>query len=73
MKTLLTFLAAVMVTTASLCAEPTVLWPSDKTVLRAQPDSRIALLSDGAMGVETGVKYRWPGIRGRDDRCEQYD
>ena len=52
-----------MVTTASLCAEPTVLWPSDKTVLRAQPDSRIALLSDGAMGVATGVKHRWPGVR----------
>ena len=63
MKTHLTFLAVVMVTTVSLCAEPTVLWPSDKTVLRAQPDSRIALLSDGTMGVETGVKHRWPGVR----------
>ena len=52
-----------MVTTASLCAGPTVLWPSEKTVLRAQPDSRIALLSDGTMGVETGVKHRWPGVR----------
>ncbi len=41
----------------------TILWPSEKTVLRAQPDSRIAPLSDGAMGVETGVKYRWPGVR----------
>ncbi len=41
----------------------TILWPSEKIVLRAQPDSRIAPLSDGAMGVETGVKYRWPGVR----------
>ena len=41
----------------------TVLWPSGETALRAQPDSRIAPLADGSMGVETGVKYRWPGVR----------
>ena len=40
-----------------------VLWPSDATELRAQPDSRIATLPDGAMGVETGVAYSWPGVR----------
>ena len=40
-----------------------VLWPSEKTVLRAQPDSGIASLPDGAMGVTTGVKYQWPGVR----------
>ena len=62
--TLATFLSvAAIAATASVCAEPTVLWPSDKTVLHAQPDSRIAPLPDGAMGVETGVKYRWPGVR----------
>ena len=61
MKRLLT---AVAVMAASLAAEcETVLWPSDKAELRAQPDSRIALLPDGAMGVETGVKYSWPGVR----------
>ena len=41
----------------------TALWPSDRTVLRAQPDSRIETLVDGSMGVETGVKYSWPGVR----------
>ena len=41
----------------------TALWPSDRTVLRAQPDSRIETLADGSMGVETGVKYSWPGVR----------
>ena len=44
-------------------ARNTILWPSDKTMLHAQPDSRIAPLPDGAMGVETGVKYSWPGVR----------
>ena len=41
----------------------TVLWPSERTVLRAQSDSSIELLPDGAMGVKTGVKYSWPGVR----------
>ena len=44
-------------------AADVVLWPSDATELRAQPDSRIATLPDGAMAVETGVAYRWPGVR----------
>ena len=41
----------------------TVLWPSGSTELRAQTDSRMAPLPDGAMDVKTGVKYRWPGVR----------
>lgn len=41
----------------------TVLWPSGRTELRAQPDSSIASQPDGAMDVKTGVKYRWPGVR----------
>ena len=44
-------------------ARETALWPSGATELRAQPDSRIAPLPDGSMGVETGVKYNWPGVR----------
>ena len=44
-------------------ANGTVLWPSDKTQLRAQPDSEIQRLPDGAMGVTTGIKYSWPGVR----------
>ena len=47
---------------ATVCGK-TVLWPSGETALRAQPDSSIAPLADGSMGVETGVKYRWPGVR----------
>ena len=61
MKRLLT---AVAVMAASLAAEcETVLWPSDKAELRAQPDSRIAPLPDGSMDVKTGVKHSWPGVR----------
>ncbi len=44
-------------------AGDTVLWPSDVAELKAQPDSRIARVSDGSMGVETGVKNPWPGVR----------
>ena len=44
-------------------ARETALWPSGVAELRAQPDSRIAPLPDGSMGVETGVKYAWPGVR----------
>lgn len=40
-----------------------VLWPSAKTRLCAQPDSAIAMLPDGSMGVTTGIKYSWPGVR----------
>ena len=48
---------------AVLSAGEVVLWPSEKTVLRAQPDSWVKALPDGAVSVTTGVKYRWPGIR----------
>ena len=40
-----------------------MLWPSDETVLRAQKDSSVRLLSDGSMAVKTGVEYDWPGVR----------
>ena len=43
--------------------EDTVLWPSPRTMMRAQPDSSITTLPDGAVGVTTGVKYSWPGVR----------
>ena len=60
-------LAAIVIFALCSCASATdletVLWPSDKTVLRAQQDSSIGLLPDGSMGVRTGVKYRWPGVR----------
>ena len=46
-----------------LAATETVLWPSDVAELKAQNDSQIKLLADGAMGVETGVKENWPGTR----------
>jgi len=47
----------------SAAAGGTVLWPSALAELKAQPDSRIAPLPDGSMGVETGVGYSWPGVR----------
>ena len=39
------------------------LWPSGGTALRAQPDSAVAPQPDGSVAVETGTKYRWPGVR----------
>ena len=48
---------------AAATAGEAVLWPSDTTVLRAQQDSSISALPDGAMGVTTGVKASWPGVR----------
>ncbi len=48
---------------SAACFGETVLWPSDATELRAQPDSVIATLPDGSVGVETGVGYKWPGVR----------
>ena len=44
-------------------AKDTVLWPSSQTVMRAQPDSTIQTLPDGSIGVTTGVKFSWPGVR----------
>ena len=44
-------------------AQETVLWPSEKAELWAQPDSSIVPLPDGSMEVKTGVKNRWPGVR----------
>lgn len=50
---------------ATLCVAGAekVLWPSDFAELKAQRDSQIAPLADGAMGVTTGVKDNWPGTR----------
>ena len=39
------------------------LWPGPDTVMRAQADSSIATLADGSVGVTTGVKASWPGVR----------
>ena len=47
----------------SAVADETVLWPSSFAELKTQADSRIALLPDGSMGVETGVQHSWPGVR----------
>jgi hypothetical protein len=44
-------------------ANETVLWPSDATELRAQPDSTLAMLPDGTAEVRTGVEYAYPGVR----------
>jgi len=70
-----TILAIGCVVSMLALANEVVLWPSGKTELRAQTDSRIAALPDGAVSVETGVKYSWPGVRmdflsGREDLSE---
>jgi len=46
---------------AEACVE--TLWPGPDTVMRAQSDSSIDILADGAVGVTTGVKAKWPGVR----------
>jgi len=40
-----------------------MLWPSAEAEMKAQEDSRIARLPDGAMGVVTGTRAKWPGMR----------
>ena len=62
MKTTPIFAGCIAAMTA-MADEETVLWPSTETELRAQTDSTIAALPDGAMGVKTGVEYSWPGVR----------
>ena len=62
MKAILFHIACATLPLATL-ADGMVLWPSRLTELRAQPDSEIQPLPDGAMGVTTGVKYSWPGVR----------
>ena len=48
---------------ATMGAWSETLWPSPDTVMRAQSDSAIATLADGSVGVTTGVKAPWPGVR----------
>ena len=56
-----TAILALSVTMAAAWAE--TLWPGSGTVMRAQPDSSIVMLTDGSVGVTTGVKASWPGVR----------
>lgn len=56
-------LASALPVACAAASDAVVLWPSSATVLHAQPDSVIAPLPDGSMGVETGAEYRWPGVR----------
>jgi len=44
-------------------ARAETLWPGPDTVMRAQTDSSITTLADGSVGVTTGVKAKWPGVR----------
>ena len=59
------FRAAVVVAgmAAVAAARGEVLWPGPDTEMRAQADSSIATLADGSVGVKTGVKNSWPGVR----------
>ena len=56
-------LASALPVACAAASDAVVLWPSAATALHAQPDSVIAPLPDGSMGVETGTEYRWPGVR----------
>lgn len=56
-------LASALPVACTAASDAVVLWPSAATALHAQPDSVIAPLPDGSMGVETGTEYRWPGVR----------
>ena len=68
-----TLFPLVLLATLPLYAAPeTVLWPSSFAELKAQDDSQIARLPDGAMGVTTGVKANWPGTR-LDFKAGTYD
>ena len=44
-------------------AETRVLWPSPDVEVRAQRDSQLSVLADGAALVRTGTGYAWPGLR----------
>ena len=48
---------------AAADADETILWPSKETELRAQPDSALAMLPDGAAEVKTGSEFAYPGVR----------
>ena len=48
---------------AAAGAQAETLWPGPDTVMRAQSDSSIATLADGSIGVTTGAKANWPGVR----------
>jgi len=41
----------------------TLLWPSSATVMRAQTDSKLTTLADGAAAVTFGTKSLYPGMR----------
>ena len=65
------FAVGAMATAATSAVLPgeTVLWPSETTELRAQPDSTLASLPDGAGEVRTGVEASFPGVRL--DKCRR--
>ncbi|MBQ2631732.1 MAG: beta-galactosidase [Kiritimatiellae bacterium] len=50
------------VTAMAGAAGDVVLWPSERATLRAKWNTRVAMLPDGAMGVETDAVYGYPGV-----------
>jgi hypothetical protein len=64
-NTMMFFRMAVLAFSAAFAAGAwgETLWPGPDTVMRAQADSSIETLADGAVGVTTGVKNSWPGVR----------
>ena len=49
--------------TSAVLPGETVLWPSETTELRAQPDSLLSALTDSVAEVRTGVEASYPGVR----------
>ena len=62
-RALLSAGCAAALSAAAAPADETVLWPSDATELRAQRDSALSALPDGAAEVRTGVDFAYPGVR----------
>ena len=56
-------IACALAAVAAAGAWAETLWPGSDTVMRAQSDSSITTLADGAVSVKTGVKASWPGVR----------
>ena len=55
--------ASFLAVAASRAATPLTLWPSEASKARALPDSKFAVVEGGAIRVETGNQYDWPGVR----------
>ena len=63
MKRICAIAVSLAMASASAKAAGTVLWPSRHVSLNAKGDTTVAPLPDGWVGVATGNKEDWPGVR----------